>query len=143
MSSEYRTLAIATETSPCTHSVFHCLTGDIAMSDKFFFKGRQDPRLDHRISGYSTKAGLKSGSRKYPLQLTVASEQRKAELAVLIAENDLFADIQVSADCDTEKNVDELMALINKAVTTTVASTPNRNDPCSCGSGKKYKKCCG
>ncbi len=20
---------------------------------------------------------------------------------------------------------------------------PNRNDPCSCGSGKKYKKCCG
>lgn len=23
------------------------------------------------------------------------------------------------------------------------ASTPGRNDPCSCGSGKKYKKCCG
>jgi len=21
--------------------------------------------------------------------------------------------------------------------------TPGRNDPCSCGSGKKYKKCCG
>ena len=20
---------------------------------------------------------------------------------------------------------------------------PDRNDPCSCGSGKKYKKCCG
>lgn len=20
--------------------------------------------------------------------------------------------------------------------------TPNRNDPCPCGSGKKYKKCC-
>ncbi len=23
------------------------------------------------------------------------------------------------------------------------ADTPGRNDPCSCGSGKKYKKCCG
>jgi SEC-C motif-containing protein len=23
------------------------------------------------------------------------------------------------------------------------AKTPGRNDPCSCGSGKKYKKCCG
>ena len=23
------------------------------------------------------------------------------------------------------------------------AKTPNRNDPCSCDSGKKYKKCCG
>jgi preprotein translocase subunit SecA len=22
-------------------------------------------------------------------------------------------------------------------------STPGRNDPCPCGSGKKYKKCCG
>ncbi|MBI2380014.1 MAG: YchJ family protein [Gammaproteobacteria bacterium] len=24
-----------------------------------------------------------------------------------------------------------------------VAAKPGRNDPCSCGSGKKYKKCCG
>jgi uncharacterized protein len=22
-------------------------------------------------------------------------------------------------------------------------NTPGRNDPCVCGSGKKYKKCCG
>jgi len=25
----------------------------------------------------------------------------------------------------------------------TRAETPGRNDPCICGSGKKYKKCCG
>ena len=25
----------------------------------------------------------------------------------------------------------------------TVAPTPGRNQPCPCGSGKKYKKCCG
>ena len=24
-----------------------------------------------------------------------------------------------------------------------VDKQPKRNDPCSCGSGKKYKKCCG
>ncbi|MBI3279156.1 MAG: SEC-C domain-containing protein, partial [Acidobacteria bacterium] len=23
------------------------------------------------------------------------------------------------------------------------ANKPGRNDPCPCGSGKKYKKCCG
>jgi len=23
------------------------------------------------------------------------------------------------------------------------AATPGRNEPCSCGSGKKYKRCCG
>ena len=25
----------------------------------------------------------------------------------------------------------------------TAAPTPGRNDPCTCGSGKKFKKCCG
>jgi SWIM/SEC-C metal-binding protein len=113
------------------------------MSDKFFFKGRQDPRLDHTNGAYTTNAGVKSGSKKYPLQLAVGSEQRKTELAALCAENELFADIRVSADSDVEENVAELMALVNKAETTTVAKTPNRNEPCSCGSGKKFKKCCG
>jgi len=23
------------------------------------------------------------------------------------------------------------------------SASPGRNDPCPCGSGKKYKKCCG
>ena len=32
----------------------------------------------------------------------------------------------------------------NKTVTTVVAKkTPGRNEPCPCGSGKKYKNCCG
>lgn len=29
------------------------------------------------------------------------------------------------------------------AVPRSVEKKPGRNDPCSCGSGKKYKKCCG
>jgi SWIM/SEC-C metal-binding protein len=113
------------------------------MSDKFFFNGRQSPRLDHAGQGYTTNASVKSGSEKYPLQLTVNSEQRKAEMATLVAEHELFADIQVSEDADTEEDIAELMALVNRTETLKVAKTPGRNDPCSCGSGKKYKKCCG
>ena len=30
-----------------------------------------------------------------------------------------------------------------KPATRRVEATPGRNDPCPCGSGKKYKKCCG
>ena len=30
-----------------------------------------------------------------------------------------------------------------RVATVHAAATPGRNDPCSCGSGKKYKKCCG
>ena len=58
-----------------------------------------------------------------------------------MAENDLFADITV--DSTVEENINELSAILNKVETTRFDSTPKRNDPCSCNSGKKYKKCCG
>ena len=32
---------------------------------------------------------------------------------------------------------------VDKAGPAHAAKTPGRNDPCSCGSGKKYKNCCG
>lgn len=113
------------------------------MSDKFFFKGRQEARQNHTLSGYKSKAGHKSGTKKYPLQLTLGSEERKAEVAALASEHKLYVDISVSDDKDFEENISELMALINRATTVSVAKTPDRNQPCSCGSGKKYKKCCG
>jgi len=37
----------------------------------------------------------------------------------------------------------KLMALVNRAATMKAARTPTRNEPYSCGSGKKYWKCCG
>ncbi len=41
--------------------------------------------------------------------------------------------------------LDQLQAIQIPLQTSTVRNTshPGRNDPCSCGSGKKYKKCCG
>ncbi|MEH6588549.1 MAG: PBPRA1643 family SWIM/SEC-C metal-binding motif protein [Halioglobus sp.] len=114
------------------------------MSDKFFFKGRQNARKDHSEAGYTAKGVLKTGSKKYPLQLTVESEQRREEVAALVAEHALFADIKViAAEGDNQENIAELTALINRSDTVTVNKKPNRNEPCSCGSGKKYKKCCG
>lgn len=113
------------------------------MSDKFFFKGRQDARQDHKKSGYTAKGAIKRGSKKYPLKLSVGSEQRKAEITALVAEHALFAEIEVTEDAEAEENIAELMALVNKTDTVKVDKTPARNEPCACGSGKKYKKCCG
>lgn len=113
------------------------------MSDKFFFKGRQPARIDSKQSGYCAKGAVKSGSQKYPLQLTVGSEQRKEEVAAMVAEHELFADIIINEDEEAQENVAELMALVNRSDTVTVDKVPGRNDACSCGSGKKYKKCCG
>ena len=111
------------------------------MSDKFFFKGRTSPKPAYGISGYNTKRAIKPGTEVSPLQLTVQTEARKNEVATIVADNKLFATITV--DADKAENIVELTGLLNKPKTVTFDAKPNRNDVCSCGSGKKFKKCCG
>ncbi|WP_426360328.1 PBPRA1643 family SWIM/SEC-C metal-binding motif protein [Pseudocolwellia sp. HL-MZ19] len=106
-----------------------------------YYKGRIHTRHNHVTTGFNTKRTVKLGTEKNPLTLVVASDERKLEVEALVAENELFADITV--DSSVDENTNELDVILNKPVTTTFDKTPNRNDPCSCGSEKKYKKCCG
>ncbi|MFT5879754.1 MAG: SWIM/SEC-C metal-binding protein [Moritella sp.] len=108
---------------------------------KMFFKGRIDARQSHVKSGYNTKRNVKLGTEELPLNLVVKTDERKAEIEEILAKNQLVADIEVNVERD--ENTQELDGMLNKPTTTTFAKTPNRNDPCSCSSGKKYKKCCG
>jgi len=105
-----------------------------------YYKGRIHTRHNHVTTGYNTKRSAKLGSEKHPLMLVVASEERKAEIALIVSDNELFAEITV--DSAVDENIKDLDGLLNKPTTTRFDKTPNRNDPCSCGSGKKYKKCC-
>ncbi len=114
------------------------------MSDKFFYKGRQDARQHHTAyGGFQTNASQKSGSKKYPLTLVVTSEARKQEIEAQVAEAKLHANITVDIREGAVESIAELTALRNKGETVTSATLPSRNDPCSCGSGVKFKKCCG
>ncbi len=114
------------------------------MSDKFFFKGRQDARQHHTAyGGFQTKASQKSGSKKYPLTLVVTSEARKQEIEAQVAEARLYANISVDTREGAVESITELTALLSKGPTVTTVKAPSRNDPCSCGSGLKFKKCCG
>jgi SWIM/SEC-C metal-binding protein len=113
------------------------------MSDKYFFKGRQDTRLNHADQSYQTNANHKAGSKKYPLKLVVTSEARKQEIVALVAEAELFAEVSLDSNEDAVESIAELTALLNKGSTVKLDKKPSRNEPCSCGSGKKYKKCCG
>ncbi|MBL4911072.1 MAG: SEC-C domain-containing protein [Alteromonadaceae bacterium] len=106
-----------------------------------YYKGRIHTRVNHVKTGYNTKRAVKLGSEKSPLTLLVNSDERKLDVEELVAENDLFANITV--DSTVDENIDELSVILNKPTTTRFEKTPSRNDPCSCGSGKKYKKCCG
>ncbi|CAM3734039.1 PBPRA1643 family SWIM/SEC-C metal-binding motif protein [Parendozoicomonas haliclonae] len=114
------------------------------MSDKFFFKGRQDARVNHVKCGYKEKGAQKVGTKKFPLSLVVTSEERKEEVAALVAGANLYADIRIDENEGAVESIDALTVLLNKTVTSVKQeAVPSRNDPCSCGSGKKYKKCCG
>lgn len=93
------------------------------------------------MSGYNVDRDIKAGTALAPISVTVASEERKAELEAKVQEHQLFAEITV--DSSVEENTAELDIILNKPTTVVFEKTPNRNDPCSCGSGKKFKKCCG
>lgn len=111
------------------------------MSDKFFFKGRKTPKPKHESYGYNTKRAAKLGTEVNPLVLSVQTEDRQQEITKLLDDNHLLG--QVTVDTSVEENIIDLMGILNKPVTTRFEKQPNRNDPCTCGSGKKYKKCCG
>tara|TARA_B110000090_G_scaffold38939_1_gene43082 strand:+ start:250 stop:582 length:333 start_codon:yes stop_codon:yes gene_type:complete len=106
-----------------------------------YYKGRIHTRVNHVKTGYNSKRNVKLGSEKNPLTLNVNNDKRKLEVETLVADNQLFADITLDSTLD--ENINELNVILNKPSTTTFDKTPNRNDPCSCGSERKYKKCCG
>lgn len=43
----------------------------------------------------------------------------------------------------TDEKRSEIVKLYKRSKTVVKDKEPGRNDPCPCGSGKKYKKCCG
>ncbi len=108
---------------------------------KFFFKGRLDKTEDYGGYGYKSRRAVKFGTESSPLTLTVTTDERKAELEAILQEHSLFANIEINTE--VEEDITQLDALINKPKTKVLEKIPKRNDPCLCGSGKKYKKCCG
>jgi len=111
------------------------------MSDKFFFKGKKEKKPKHSSYGFNTKRVAKAGTEINPFSLLVQTLERKLEVEIILKEHGLFADIEV--DVSKDENIIDLEGFLNRPKTTTFEKTPQRNEPCSCGSGKKYKKCCG
>ncbi|WP_432463182.1 PBPRA1643 family SWIM/SEC-C metal-binding motif protein [Agarivorans sp. QJM3NY_33] len=108
---------------------------------KFFYKGKIEKRPKYESFGFSTKRNIKPGSAEKPLQLRVQTEARKLELETQLSELQLIANIVLAPE--TEEDIQALKVLLDTPQTAIFDKTPKRNDPCDCGSGKKYKKCCG
>ncbi|MDQ7050017.1 MAG: SEC-C metal-binding domain-containing protein [Enterobacterales bacterium] len=108
---------------------------------KFFFDGKannNNERGKKRVGGGDRI--LKLGTKKSPAQISVQNEARKVEIDAIIAKNQWFADIKI--DADAPENIKDLEFLQDNKVVSVATKKAGRNDPCPCGSGKKFKKCC-
>lgn len=109
---------------------------------KFFFDGpanNNNERGQGKVGG--GQKSLKMGTKGLPAQISVQSDDRKTEVEAIFAENKWVAEITVNAD--KKENIKDLKFLQDNVVVSVKAVNIGRNDPCSCDSGKKYKKCCG
>ena len=108
---------------------------------KIFQKGPAMKQAEQSKTNFEVKKVVRLGTQKAPAQISVQTEERKQELAAVCAENGWACVIEVDSEQDEDiRDLESLQVIQPQAVSTKKAS---RNDPCPCGSGNKYKKCCG
>lgn len=83
----------------------------------------------------------KLGTPKRPLLLTVQSEEREKALAALCEEKGWH--YLITVDSEAEEDIADFEELQNTPEPIKAEKVIGRNDPCPCGSGKKYKQCHG
>lgn len=97
----------------------------------------------------------KLGTKRTPIRVRVKTESRMAEVAEICEKNNWIYICGIEPD--QVEDITDLEYMLNPQLfegkrpkkkqaenTTYVRSEPTvgRNDPCPCGSGKKYKRCC-
>jgi SWIM/SEC-C metal-binding protein len=90
---------------------------------------------------FDGKKPAKLGTEKNPAVVTVKTKKKRKEVASIFEKAGWKYTIEV--DRNKSEDLTDLEILENWPKTREVDKPPGRNDPCICGSGKKYKKCCG
>ena len=87
----------------------------------------------------------KLGTNSKPAVVRVTSEERASEIFNLCEENGWKVVLGIGPN--KEEDISDIQRLLGNKVENTKSLVNHdkvgRNDPCPCGSSKKYKKCCG
>jgi SWIM/SEC-C metal-binding protein len=83
----------------------------------------------------------KLGTKKHPAVVRVATQERAEEILSICDAHgwQVIAGIEPGEPED----ITDMERLLNPPEPYRAKETTGRNDPCPCGSGKKFKKCCG
>jgi SWIM/SEC-C metal-binding protein len=96
---------------------------------------------ENRLRNVGLNKTVKLGTEKNPALVHVRTEQRFKEITALFKEKGWRFKIELEPD--KPEDITDLDRLLNPVKTRRVEQKLGRNEPCSCGSGKKYKICCG
>ena len=90
---------------------------------------------------FNGKRPAKLGTEKMPAVVSVQTKKRLKEVSSIFEENDWKYTIELEPD--KPEDITDLERLLNPPKPVIVEKKVGRNAPCPCGSGDKYKKCCG
>jgi SWIM/SEC-C metal-binding protein len=105
--------------------------------------GRMKSMVDdeNRLRAAALKKPAKLGTEKNPALVHVRTEERFKEITARFKEKGWKYKIELEPD--KPEDISDLERLLNPIKPRRVEQKLGRNEPCSCGSGKKYKNCCG
>ena len=83
----------------------------------------------------------KLGTNKKPAVVIVSTEKRLKEVASIFEENGWK--YTIGLEPDKPEDITDLEILLNPTKPKISETKVGRNEPCPCGSGNKFKKCCG
>lgn len=83
----------------------------------------------------------KLGTERNPAVVRVQTKKRMKEVSSVFEKNGWK--YTIGLEKDKPEDITDLEILLNPPKTVVAEKKVGRNDPCPCGSGKKYKKCCG
>ena len=90
---------------------------------------------------FNGKKEAKLGTKKNPAVVHVKTKKRMKEVSAIFEEHGWEHTIEL--DKSGPEDIKDLDILLNTPEPVRVDKKTGRNEPCPCGSGMKYKKCCG
>jgi SWIM/SEC-C metal-binding protein len=81
------------------------------------------------------------GTSKKPAVVRVQTQARAGEILEICDRKGW--QVIVGLEPDQDEDISDVERLLRLQAPAKAATVPGRNDPCPCGSGRKYKKCCG
>jgi SWIM/SEC-C metal-binding protein len=90
---------------------------------------------------YNGQKSAKLGTEKKPAVVNVQTKTKFKEVESIFKKHGWKYTIELNKD--KPEDIIDLEILLNPTKPEIIKKKVGRNAPCPCGSGKKYKKCCG